>query len=303
MRREEDLHGVVSRPNYPSWGDLLVLLGVFIVATVVGSLLVSILQKIGSVSQGFGIFLGYLFQFSVTIGFGLYQRKTHSPQGTPSLKMGIKKLDFTIILLGTIVVLATGIVIEPLLETFPNKYIDQLSAQMGAGGWMMVTSIVVAPVMEETLFRGIVQHSLTRKYGAWRGLLIASAVFGIVHFNPQQVVNAFMVGLILGYIYYRTEALLPVILIHCINNAISYFSWVLGGERIVFTRELFGNDAVYQIVYVTSCVLVLVCFVSIGLRIGRERKRTELAGTSPISESGSGMEGEKSDKTHTNHSE
>ncbi|MFQ8807127.1 MAG: lysostaphin resistance A-like protein [Alistipes indistinctus] len=72
--------------------------------------------------------------------------------------------------------------------------------------------------------------------------VIAAAVFGIVHLIPQQVINAFMVGLVLGYIYYRTGSLLPVILIHCINNAISYFSWMLGGGKILSTREQLGNE-------------------------------------------------------------
>ena len=49
-------------------------------------------------------------------------------------------------------------------------------------------------------FRGIVQDALTRKYGALRGVVIAAAVFGIVHLIPQQVINAFMVGSVLGQI-------------------------------------------------------------------------------------------------------
>ena len=276
LRRGGKLTTEEFRVAYPSWGDLLTLLGVFIVATVLGSLLTGVLQKIGSVSVGFGAFLGYVIQFSLVIIFGLFQRKIRSPQGTRLLKFGLAKLDFVIILWGTIMVLATSVVIEPLLNLFPETYLDRLGNIMAAGGWMMFTSIVIAPIMEEILFRGILQDALMRKYGVFVGILIASAVFGIVHIIPQQVVNAFMIGIVLGYIYYRTGALLPVILIHCINNAISYFTWMLNGETLLSTREQMGNDTLYFTVYGIACVLFVIGFVSIAIRISKEEKRRQL---------------------------
>ncbi len=276
LRRGGKLTTEEFRVAYPSWGDLLTLLGVFIVATVLGSLLTGILQKMGSVSVGFGSFLGYVIQFSLVIIFGLFQRKIRSPKGTRLLKFGLAKLDFVIILWGTIMVLATGVVIEPLLNLFPETYLDRLGNIMAAGGWMMFTSIVIAPIMEEILFRGILQDALMRKYGVFVGILIASAVFGIVHIIPQQVVNAFMIGIVLGYIYYRTGALLPVILIHCINNAISYFTWMLNGETLLSTREQMGNDTLYFTVYGIACVLFVIGFVSIAIRISKEEKRRQL---------------------------
>ena len=276
LRRGGKLTTEEFRVAYPSWGDLLTLLGVFIVATVLGSLLTGILQKMGSVSVGFGSFLGYVIQFSLVIIFGLFQRKNRSPKGTRLLKFGLAKLDFVIILWGTIIVLATGVVIEPLLNLFPETYLDRLGNIMAAGGWMMFTSIVIAPIMEEILFRGILQDALMRKYGVFVGILIASAVFGIVHIIPQQVVNAFMIGIVLGYIYYRTGALLPVILIHCINNAISYFTWMLNGGTLLSTREQMGNDTLYFTVYGIACVLFVIGFVSIAIRISKEEKRRQL---------------------------
>lgn len=276
LRRGSKLTTEQFRVAYPSWGDLLTLLGVFIVATVLGSLLIGVLQKIGSVSVGFGAFLGYVIQFSLVIIFGLFQRKIRSPKETRLLKFGLAKLDFVIILWGTIMVLATGVVIEPLLNLFPETYLDRLGNIMAAGGWMMFTSIVIAPIMEEILFRGILQDALMRKYGVFVGILIASAVFGIVHLIPQQVVNAFMIGIVLGYIYYRTGALLPVILIHCINNAISYFTWMLNGETLLSTREQMGNDTLYFTVYGIACVLFVIGFVSIAIRISKEEKRRQL---------------------------
>lgn len=277
LRRSGKLTTEQFRVAYPSWGDLLTLLGVYIVATVLGKLLTDILQKIGSVSVGFGLFLGYVIQFSLVIIFGLFQRKIRSPKETRLLKFGLAKLDFVIILWGTIMVLATGVVIEPVLNLFSNTDLKDLSKLMDAcGGWMMFTSIVIAPILEESLFRGILQDALMRKYGVFVGILIASAVFGIVHIIPQQVVNAFMIGIVLGYIYYRTGALLPVILIHCINNVISYFTWMFNDKTLLSTRKLMINDTLYYTVYGIACVLFVIGFVSIAIRISKEEKRRQL---------------------------
>ena len=181
----------------------------------------------------------------------------------------------------------------------PEGMLELLNRQMGLGGWMMLTSIVLAPVLEEILFRGIVQDSLTEKLGPLRGILIGACVFGIVHIIPQQVINAFFVGIVLGFIYYRSGSLVPVILIHMINNAISYFSWVLSGERIVSTRQMIGNDTIYYIVYALACAVFVVALITIVRTLSRDKAgrfvgsadREEATGREKVSSSDDNING------------
>lgn len=257
--------------------DVLALLGVFLAATVLSSLFVGTLQKAGLLSLGLGTFVAYLIQFVLTIAFALAQRMRRMPKGEAGLKFSLSRVDFTVILWGVIVVMATGIVIEPLLSLLPDVYMEALSSLMGRGGWMMLTSIVLAPILEEILFRGIVQDSLTYKYGPLRGILLGAAVFGIVHIIPQQVINAFLIGLVLGYIYYRTRSLIPVMVIHCVNNAIAYFTWVLSGEKLVSTRQQLGDDTTYYIVYALACAVFLLAFVCMTLSVRRTERLKALS--------------------------
>jgi hypothetical protein len=188
---------------------------------------------------------------------------------------------------------------EPLVDWMPEGMLELLNRQMGLGGWMMLTSIVLAPVLEEILFRGIVQDSLTEKLGPLRGILIGACVFGIVHIIPQQVINAFFVGIVLGFIYYRSGSLVPVILIHMINNAISYFSWVLSGERIVSTRQMIGNDTIYYIVYALACAVFVVALITIVRTLSRDKAgrfvgsadREEATGREKVSSSDDNING------------
>lgn len=88
-----------------------------------------------------------------------------------------------------------------------------------------LTISFVAPVLEEVMFRGAIQGYMTRKTGKpVLSIVIASLVFGIFHMNPIQIVYASLLGMILGWIYYRTGSLLSVIVGHVLNNTIATFT-------------------------------------------------------------------------------
>ena len=152
--------------------------------------------------------------------------------------------------------------LEWIVSAFGLSVMETLEGVSGEAGSlsMFLYMGIFAPLSEEILFRGIIQDSLTYKYGPWKGILWGAAVFGVVHIIPQQVVNAFLIGLVLGYIYYRTRSLIPVMVIHCVNNAIAYFGWVIGGEKLVSTRQQLGDDTTYYIVYALACVVFVVAF-------------------------------------------
>lgn len=292
--RAENKYGI-----YPTWSDMLALLGVFVAATVLCNVLGVLLVRAGSVSEGFSAFVCYGVQFAVTILYALWVRRHRTARGTKLLRFGVRRVDPAVVLWGLVMTIATSLVVEPLVDWMPEGMLELLNRQMGLGGWMMLTSIVLAPVLEEILFRGIVQDSLTEKLGPLRGILIGTCVFGIVHIIPQQVINAFFVGIVLGFIYYRSGSLVPVILIHMINNAISYFSWVLSGERIVSTRQMIGNDTIYYIVYALACAVFVVALITIVRTLSRDKAgrfvgsadREEATGREKVSSSDDNING------------
>lgn len=82
--------------------------------------------------------------------------------------------------------------------------------------------VIVAPVSEECVFRGLVLRGLLRRYSVWSAILISSALFGIAHLTPWAVVGAFSGGIILGWINYRTGSLLLCVLMHAAHNAMLF---------------------------------------------------------------------------------
>ncbi|MBR3456074.1 MAG: CPBP family intramembrane metalloprotease [Bacteroidaceae bacterium] len=121
---------------------------------------------------------------------------------------------------------------------------------------------IIGPLAEEVVFRGAVCRSLLRK-GVPTGLtvLISAMLFGLIHFNPAQIPFAFVMGIVLGYIYCRTGSLVPTIITHILNNSISVFVMAKYGEEannMTFADMLGSQTAAW--------ILMAVCIaVSIGL--------------------------------------
>lgn len=170
-----------------------------------------------------------------------------------------------LILWGFVMVLLTGVVIEPLLELFPDAFLKMIDKMGMHGGWSILMLVVLAPVMEEVLFRGILLESVRSKHSAGRAIVVSALMFGVIHFIPQQVVNAFAIGLILGYIYVRTESLWPVIVIHALNNAMAYVIMQWSDGANITVRSLIDNNTIYAVVYGVS----LAALVASGYMVWR----------------------------------
>jgi membrane protease YdiL (CAAX protease family) len=85
----------------------------------------------------------------------------------------------------------------------------------------VITIALVAPLLEEVLFRGAIQGYIMRRYNPWTGIVCAALIFGIIHMNPVQTVYAALIGVIFGWIYYRTGSLLSVVAGHVLNNSMA----------------------------------------------------------------------------------
>ena len=95
--------------------------------------------------------------------------------------------------------------------------------QISSAPWLNVLLLmaVIPAVCEELAFRGFIFGGLIRNRGRVRAVVITSVMFGISHGVLQQSICATLMGLLLGWIALRTGSVLPGILIHFTNNALS----------------------------------------------------------------------------------
>ena len=123
----------------------------------------------------------------------------------------------------------------------------------------IIAIVVMAPIAEELLFRGAIQGHLLRK---WKkpaaAIIVSSLLFGAIHGNPAQIPFAFVLGLALGWIYYRSGSLIPSILMHFINNGTSVVLFLYSDNPDATMQEAFGTtDAIC--IAAAGVVLTLAC--------------------------------------------
>jgi membrane protease YdiL (CAAX protease family) len=87
----------------------------------------------------------------------------------------------------------------------------------------LVAVVLVAPVSEELLFRGLVLHAFIARYGARKAMITSAILFALVHGNPWQFCTGLLFGLFLAWCFVRTQSLLPCLLAHIANNSIAFF--------------------------------------------------------------------------------
>lgn len=104
--------------------------------------------------------------------------------------------------------------------------------------FLTVTTVVFfAPLIEETMFRGLLQSFIRQHLGSKQAIGITSLLFAFFHYSPEQglgnvpIIGAlFVLALFLGYLYEKRGSLLAPITLHAVFNAISVANlYFLGG--------------------------------------------------------------------------
>ena len=162
---------------------------------------------------------------------------------------------------------------SPLLSRM-YELVEGIMKQMTGGPlWSsFLLAAVFAPLFEEWLCRGMVLRGLlTRMKPAW-AIVISALFFALIHMNPWQALNAFIIGVVMGYVYYKTGSLLLTMLIHFVNNGLSVvMAHIPAVADADFLMDLMGKQT-YGVVYLLSLVVLAVCILAFR-RIPLEQPR------------------------------
>ncbi len=98
----------------------------------------------------------------------------------------------------------------------PEFLEDHARAYFIAGG---IIAIAIAPIVEETFFRGFVFAGLSREMKFWAAATVSAVLFTVAHLEPLIFVPIFLIGLLMAYAYQKTGSLWVTIMIHMGYNA------------------------------------------------------------------------------------
>ena len=190
---------------------------------------------------------------------------------------------FAMAVIVSIATLAAAFVCEPvsvMLPDMPETLKKSLELLMDGPLWAALLSVsVFAPLFEEWLCRGLVLRGLMKHMNPTGAILVSAAFFAILHLNPWQAIPAFLLGILFGYVYYRTGSLKLTMLMHCVNNTFSViFTRIPAFEEAETFMDILSPWA-YAGIYI-ACILMLASAVI--LITGIPVKDTKMGGCDEV---------------------
>ncbi|MDE0043386.1 MAG: type II CAAX endopeptidase family protein, partial [Candidatus Poribacteria bacterium] len=102
-------------------------------------------------------------------------------------------------------------IVLPAPEWVMQSLVELVGGKHSLWGSVLIL-VIVAPITEEFLFRGLILDGFLRKYSVRKAILVSALLFAAFHLNPWQFVAAFVVGILFAWWRVNTGSILPGIL-------------------------------------------------------------------------------------------
>ena len=152
--------------------------------------------------------------------------------------------------------------LQELMGVEMSDSMEKALSQLMGSPFGYVAVGILAPLAEEVVFRGAILRTLLNmmdKNWHWIAILISALIFGAAHGNSAQFVHATLIGLLLGWMYYRTKSIVPGIVFHWVNNSIAFVMYnLMTGMRDASLIDIFkGNQtSVYMALAFSFCIFL-----------------------------------------------
>lgn len=120
---------------------------------------------------------------------------------------------------------------KPWLEAFNEQTsVMQMMEYLGNGSLVLLLFFlaVVPAIGEEFMFRGLLGRGLTARWGVWRGVLMTSVLFALLHTYPPHIAAVLPIGIMMHIVYLTTRSFWAPMLFHFANNAMAATYTALG---------------------------------------------------------------------------
>jgi uncharacterized protein len=131
--------------------------------------------------------------------------------------------------------------------------------------------VIIAPVIEELIFRGIILNGFRKNYKAATAVFISALLFSLFHLNPWQMPATFVLGLLLGWIVIRTRSILLAIIGHAINNLMVLLTVTYWQE--INTHWLFLMERTEKYIISGMVILLSVILMYLASMWPKKKKR------------------------------
>lgn len=140
-----------------------------------------------------------------------------------------------------------------LIFSMNSVFLVATASLAGIGG--VISTIIISPICEELLFRGVFLNRLKLLVPTSFAIVISSLLFGALH-SYGSIISACVFGVCMCIIYLKTQNILTCILAHFINNLLAEFLVHLDSGNLIFTNDIF--IFVFSILAIVSLYLIVI---------------------------------------------
>lgn len=192
-------------------------------------------------------------------------------------------------LMAVVATFAAGFMCDAVNSRMPEmpEQLKTMLESMTANGSFWVNFVCVsifAPLCEEWLCRGMILRGLlnyrrkdgSRGMSAGWAIFISALIFGLIHLNPWQALPAIVLGVLFGYVYWRTGSLKLTMLMHCFNNTLALVvSRIDALAEAEYWTDILGNQ-MYMVSFACLALpLVLIILAFRRIPIDGERSNCD----------------------------
>ncbi len=236
LRRAWRSHDMHQNDNFPNgFQAFLLVVALFLSEVLMGAVLTDMqgILQLGVPELAALIVVlanGLIFMFVMHFKGLTYRDLFHSSKG--SARATLFLLVPPVLMLIPALVLLMSVLQDVLVKIAPMSSWEEarFNQMMSGGPGALVTVCLLAPVLEEMLFRGIILRSFLSQYTRWQAILGSALLFGFAHLNIYQFVVGLLAGALLGWLYERTRSLIPCIALHAAyNTGITFLAFSVDG--------------------------------------------------------------------------
>lgn len=125
------------------------------------------------------------------------------------------------LLVGTYVFMFVYGIVLSVFHIEPDVNWIEIFESQASPGWLIFTVVIVAPFLEEIIFRGFIFTGFRNKYGWVNAMLISGALFAVNHLQLVGLITYFLLGCVLAYLRHASKSLWPSIFFHMVINGVS----------------------------------------------------------------------------------
>ena len=198
------------------------------------------------------IFFGFILLRNKTLHFNLYENQKNIKYFLSIILLGISFFMFSM-----------GVIDIFDLTKYSANYTETMALLSSGGVLINIISVgIITPISEEFMLRGIVYNNLKRYVNFKTAIILQALIFGIMHMNIIQSTYAVIAGIIIGYIYEKSQSLVMSCVFHISFNICNH----------LFSLPILSDTMSYSLLI--TIIGVLIFYISFKYFLNANKKIT-----------------------------